>query len=190
MKQYIKFYDNNSGIIEEFIYHPAISGEVELYPLTNSTSILRLYFRKLSALNKSIDIFEGSTELMLANFPVQIKDYDELDGFTIELKHGWYDAVSFTMLSLQDGEPVNNNIIEFIKNDNGSFTVSWKGEYTYYHSENGSKFELQAIAYPAVKVITPLCDYEDELKIIFSEKTIEDFIPYDYDSLNFDEDDN
>jgi hypothetical protein len=170
IKQNIKFFDIDSenGNLQEFYYHPAISGKIELKKVSEKLTILKLYFRKLNALNNPINVFEGSTELMLTNYPVNFTTFDDLNNQTIEIKNGWSNGALFTMLSLQDGEPTNDNVIKFQLNSDKSITVKWTGTYTYYHHSNGSKFELNIIAFPEDDIITPLCSYEDELEKLFN----------------------
>lgn len=169
MKQYVKFWekDEDSDNIEEFNYQPAISGEIELDKISEKTTILKIYFRKINTLRKStrfFELFDGSTEIMLANFPVKINDLRELDKTTIEIKKGWSDKQLFTMLSVRDGEPINNSKISFSLNNDDSIHINWIGSYPSYQSGNDiGRLELNIIAFPKENVVTPLCSNDKEL---------------------------
>jgi len=170
MKQFIKFWekDYDSDEIREYIYRPAISGEIELESISENINILKIYFRKISALNEPLELFEESTEIMLSNYPIKINKLDELDNFKIEIKKGWTENQLFTMLSVRDGEPVNNSIINFSINQDRSFTILWTGSYPHYQSsEDVGRFELNVIAFEKKNTVTPLCNNKEELLKVF-----------------------
>lgn len=170
MKQFVHFkeeeYDSDEYL--EYTYRPGISGEIEIETLREGLNILTVYFRKLNALNEELNFDDDTTEIMLANFPVKQTEISQLDGVKIELKNGWTDKQMFTMLSVRDGEPTNNNSIEFhVKND-GSVNVRWTAGYTSYQSgKDVGQFELNLIAFEKKDVITPLCENNKKLIEIF-----------------------
>ena len=112
----------------ELVFYPENDGQIELRKLSDNLSILIIYFDNLILDKNCNQDFDNLTEVMLSNFPIKIKELRELDGMTIELKKGWKsegkeDDMLFTMLSIWDGEPINNNRIHFKLNDNGSFNI-------------------------------------------------------------------
>ena len=47
---------------------------------------------------------EESTELMLANYPIQINHIDKLENQVIQIQEGWSGPKMYTMLNIWDGE--------------------------------------------------------------------------------------
>ncbi|WP_459212276.1 hypothetical protein [Aquimarina rhabdastrellae] len=166
MKQYVKFWeiDEDSEEVEEYIYRPVISGEIELENISEEINILKIYFRKISVLNEPLELFEDSLEIMLSNYPIKINKLNELDNFRIEIKKGWTDSQLFTMLSVRDGEPINNLTIDFTLNEDKSIHIKWTGTYPdYQSSEDIGKFELDIIAFEKENIITPICSNKEKL---------------------------
>ncbi len=173
MKQFVNFWikDDDSEEVIQYTYRAGVSGEIEIERLCEGLNILTVYFRKLNALNKELDFDDESTEIMLANLPIQQSTVKELDGLKIGLKKGWTNKQMFTMLSLRDGEPINNNRIEFKLREDGSINVLWTGVFTSYQSgEDVGRFELNLIAFEKKDLITPLCENNEILISHFKSK--------------------
>ena len=157
--QHLKVHFPESG---DKVYYPGQSSEIQLKELTSELAILRVHFRSLALHDTDEDFYENSTSVMLANYPVSFKSLDELDGVTLEIKEGWGDKALYTMLSIYDGVPINNNKINFRKNGNGSFTVNWTGCWGEDNYGDDDLF-LEMVVYPNEDVVTPLCLYDEEL---------------------------
>jgi hypothetical protein len=152
--------------IGDKIYRPGKSGEIQLKHLTSEITILKVHFPTLGVREDDDDFFENSTSLMLTNYPVSFKSLNELDGITLSIKEGWTDNAMYTMLSVYDGEPINNNRISFKKNENNSFTVTWRGCWGEGSYGVDTVFG-ELVAYVCEDVVTPLCAYDEELIEIF-----------------------
>tara|TARA_B110000046_G_C12952140_1_gene380639 strand:+ start:324 stop:623 length:300 start_codon:yes stop_codon:yes gene_type:complete len=90
MKQFVNFWtkDDDSEEVIQYTYRAGVSGEIEIERLCEGLNILTVYFRKLNALNKELDFDDESTEIMLANLPIQQSTVKELDGLKLDLKKG------------------------------------------------------------------------------------------------------
>ena len=123
--QELKINDHSYG---ELIYHPAISGQIELLKLTESLSILKLFFQKLRIIGKPEEMyFDLSTEVMLSNYPINISSLDELDGVELFIDEGFGEMALTTMLSVYDGEPINKSKIKFKQIKTDCFEIEWAG---------------------------------------------------------------
>ncbi|WP_179018779.1 hypothetical protein [Winogradskyella forsetii] len=167
MKQELTISKHEYG---ELKYYPAISGQIELRKLTDNLSILKLYFQKLRIIDEPDEMyFDNSTEVMLANFPIEITELDELDGMEIYIDEGFEGGALTTMLSVYDGEPINKSKIKFrlIKKD--CFEIDWIG-FWGEGNDNDENFKLHIIAYKENDVVTPLCEWEKDLIEKFDKK--------------------
>ena len=170
MKQELLIDRYENGIVK---YHPAISGQIELKKLSNTLSILKLYFQKLRILEKPkdmyIEYYDDSTEVSLSNYPINISSLNELDNKNIYIEKGFGGKTLTTMLSIYDGEPINNSNIYFKKIKENCFEITWTGSWGE-EKTNRDDFKLKMIAYKEDNIITPLCERESDLIKKFDRK--------------------
>ncbi len=167
MKQELRLKHEAFGSL---VYRPAISGQIELAKLTDTLYVLRLFFQKLRITDKPAEMYyDWSTEVMLTNYPVSITSLDELDGKEFFIKDGFGEDALTTMLSIRDGEPVNNSRISFKKIKPGCFYVEWRGCWGEDNYDDVN-FELYGVANEEVEIITPLCNSAEELIETFDKK--------------------
>jgi len=170
MKQELLLDRYENGIVK---YHPAISGQIELQKLSSSLSILKLYFQKLRILEEPEDMyydyFDESTEVSLSNFPINISSLNDLDNKSIYIEKGFEGEALTTMLSIYDGEPINNSKIHFKKIKESCFEIKWTGRWGDQETDRDD-FNLKMIAYKEENIITPLCENEKKLIEKFDRK--------------------
>jgi hypothetical protein len=190
LKQYVKFTHVEEGEKPQtFLYRQGKEGVIGLEKLSDDLTILRVYFRSLVPVDSSREFEDGETQLMLTNYPVSFKSLEELHGQTIEIKNGWLKDVLFTMLSINDGEPVNDNKISFRVNADKTVTVDWTGTYTDYGSREGSRFELHMIAFRQDGIITSLCEEDAVLRALFGKCSLEEVSKHPHPDLTDEEED-
>ncbi len=167
MKQELTILKHDYG---ELKYYPAISGQIELSKLTETLSILKLYFQKLRIIDKPEEMyFDLSTEVMLANFPIKITSLEELNGMELFVDEGFNEKALMTMLSVYDGEPINKSRIKFKQIKKDSFEISWIGCWGEGNNDE-ENFSLNIIAKKEDDVTTPLCEWEKDLIEKFDNK--------------------
>lgn len=160
MKQELIISNHDYG---ELKYYPAISGQIELSKLTESLSILKLYFQKLRVIDKPEDMyFDLSTEVMLANYPIKMSALEELDGMELFIDEGFEGKALTTMLSVYDGEPINKSRIKFKSVKKDCFEVDWTGCWGEGNNDDVN-FKLNIIAYGEDDITTPLCEWKKDL---------------------------
>ncbi|MFP9114991.1 hypothetical protein ACLI1A_13725 [Flavobacterium sp. RHBU_3] len=159
MEGYLKIFSKEYGTAE---YKAEIPGLIQLDKISDSLTILKIYFQDLITISEEEYTWpEHGAEVMLANYAVEISTLDELDGKTIVLKEGFTPDILFAMLSVWDGQSLNNNKIMFTKIAEGCFRVFWTGYFGDGKQEDD--VELEMIAYQTNDLVTPLCDHTEEL---------------------------
>ncbi|MCG2420434.1 hypothetical protein K8089_15515 [Aequorivita sp. F47161] len=147
----------------ELKYFPAISGKIELLKLTESLSILKLYFQKLKVFDKPKEMyFDDAIEVMLSNFPIKVSSIDDLDKKEIFIDEGFEGEALTTMLSIYDGEPINKSRILFKKIKEHCFEIEWTGCWGEDNYDN-QNFKLNIFAFKEENVTTPICEWEKDL---------------------------
>jgi hypothetical protein len=167
MKQELRIQHTDIG---ELVYKPFISGQIELLKLTEKLSILKLFFQKLRIIDKSENMhFDYTTEVMLSNFPIDISSLNELDGVKLFIDEGFGDETFTTMLSINDGEPINNSKITFKLVKENCFCVEWTGSWGAGNYDN-ENFRLDMVVYQEENITTPLCEWNKDLIERFTTK--------------------
>lgn len=152
----------NSGA--ESIYLPAGKGEIEICFLSEGLNILKIYFPELVLEStNSTEFIDESTEVMLTNYPVEITNLTDLMVHNLKIEEGWPDGNQFTMLSIWDGEKIDENHIDIKRLNNDEFEVIWQGG-TNEQNPRFKKLELRLHAKQSKDVVTPLCLDEEDLK--------------------------
>jgi hypothetical protein len=163
-EEYLEFELGEYGLIK---YTQVEIGQIELRRIKDGFYILKIYFPELIVLNSPHEYWEESTEVMLTNIPVNITSVDELDGWKIKFKVSDY-PIMCTMLSIHDGEHIDNNNIEIFKTDENQYIVIWTG-CVEEETENPNLIDLRLRLKAEIKeeVITPLCMWNHELIKVF-----------------------
>jgi len=147
----------------ESLYQIKETGQIEIHQISEDLQILKMFFPDLVLKwTTSTGSVEELTQIMLSNYPVDVNDLNELVGLEIKIVDGWPGENMFTMLSIWDGEKIDNNLITISKENPNKFRIKWKGNST----DKLGKFEslqLSAIASTAKDVVTPLCMNDKEL---------------------------
>lgn len=160
MEGYLKIIGTSGSVT---IFRPESPGLIQLEKISDSLTILRLYFNDLKMVEESEeDYFDRSTAMMLTNFKVEYGDLNDLDRQTITIAKGWRKKILLTMLSVYDGQPINDSQINFERVAEGCFNVKWTGSYGQHNEQDGN-IEFYGTAYHTNDVTTPLCDYNHEL---------------------------
>ena len=144
-------------------------GQIELRKLQDDFFVLKVFFPKLTIVNPPHEYWDDWTQIMLTNIPVNIKANEEIDGWKLKFKVIDY-PIMCTMLSIWDGEHVDNNEIQITKINESQFQVDWIGCIGEDDDPNYINLKLRLKAEIREEVVTPLCLWEHELIEIFKPK--------------------
>lgn len=155
-----------------FIYKPETVGLIQLKKISENVTILKIYIQDLVIVNEPEEdeeiFYEDSTEVMLSNFSVEYKSLDELHNKTIHIEKGFNSEMLLAMLSVFDGEEINNINITFKKIEEGCFEIFWTGYYGE-GEQDYDDIEIKTIVYQTNNdIITPICLYDSELVEFYS----------------------
>ncbi|GLB53004.1 hypothetical protein NBRC110019_20440 [Neptunitalea chrysea] len=155
LKQLTVYYSDD---YPELRYESATIGQIALHRVTDSFTVLKIYFPNLTLVNQpaTIEAVDETVEVMLTNYPVTVQKLTDLDGKTIAIDKDWNRKNTFTMIQLFDGEPIQQNSIRFTLKDETTLEVCWTGIWGEERNDTHT-MKLCLDAKVVSEIETPLC---------------------------------